>query len=426
MLEQARCLPWSASSASPSLPCHVVADIKGDFVKPPLKFRARPLWFWNNTAVTSSAIGDQLLGCRDRAGYGGLAPLPFGPKFTPKYLSGEYFELYGETVKQARELGMFITLYDEYGFPSGSGGANMGDGIPRFKDKHPAATLRRLDKHEDSVSGPAVYAKQLPAGTLMSLVAMNTATLERVDLTAQVGGGAISWNVPAGSWKIMTFVCVLDGDPNVDYLEPEHITKFIDMVYQPYYDKFGKDFGSTIGGAFYDEPTLYRAQGRTWTDRFNEKFRAVHGFSPTSYYPALWYDIGPETQAARNYLFGFRSELYAAGYVKTIQDWCAAHGGVPLLGHQDQENVKNPVGISGDLMKSYRYQDVPGIDKIGWNNDPEGYYKIVSSVAYNWDKAQVMTETYGAMGNLSWTALFGGDGSICQGHQQHHPARSLV
>jgi len=40
-------------------------------------------------------------------------------------------------------------------------------------------------------------------------------------------------------------------------------------------------------------------------------------------------------------------------------------------------------------MQSHRYQDVPGIDKIGWDNDPEGYYKIVSSVAYHWDKTQV-------------------------------------
>jgi hypothetical protein len=151
---------------------------------------------------------------------------------------------------------------------------------------------------------------------------------------------------------------------------------------------------------------MYRAQGRLWTDRFNERFLAAHGFSPTPYYPALWYDIGPETQAARNYLFGFRSELYASGFVKTVQDWCTAHGGIPLLGHHDQENVKNPVGVSGDLMKSYKYQDVPGIDKIGWDNDPEAYYKVVSSVAYNWDKAQVMTETYGAMGNLSWDQLY--------------------
>jgi hypothetical protein len=387
-----------------SLPC--LAEMKDDFAKPPLKFRSRPLWFWNNTAVTAAGIGEQLLGSRDRAGYGGLAPLPFGPKFTPKYLSAEYFDLYGAAVAKARELGMFITIYDEYGFPSGSCGANMGDGIPRFKNKYPDATLRRLDKHEDTVSGPAAYSKPLPAGTLMSLVAMNTATLERVDLTAKVNGGAISWNVPEGSWKIMTFVCVLDGDPNVDYLDPEQVAKFVGMVYQPYYDKFGKDFGATIGGAFYDEPTLYRAQGRTWTDRFNEKFQAANGFSPTAYYPALWYDIGPETRAARNHLFGFRSELYATGYVKTVQDWCTAHGGIHLLGHQDQENIKNPVGVSGDLMKSYRYQDVPGIDKIGWDNDPEGYYKIVSSVSHNWDKAQTMTETYGAMGNLGWDRLY--------------------
>jgi hypothetical protein len=382
------------------------ADVKSDFTDPPLTFRSRPLWFWNNTQVTVSQVEAQLQGNRDQSGYGGLAPLPFGKNFTPKYLSDAYFSLYGVAVDKARELGMFLTIYDEYGFPSGSGGANMGDGIPRFKNKYPDGTLKRLDKHEEDVTGPGDYTRQIPQGTLMSLVAMNVHTKERVDLTDKVRQGSITWNVPAGTWKVMTFVCVLDGDANVDYLEPDQVAKYIDMVYEPYYKRFSKDFGKTISGAFYDEPTLYRAQGRVWTDRFNEKFQAAHGFSPTPYYPALWYDIGPETQAARNYLWGFRAELYATGYMKTVQDWCRTHGNIPLLGHQDQENIKNPVGVSGDLMKSYRYQAVPGIDKIGWDNDPEAYYKIVSSVAYNWDKAQVMTETYGAMGNLSWDRLY--------------------
>jgi hypothetical protein len=391
------------SAVALPVPCR--ADVKSDFVNPPLKFRSRPLWFWNNTAVTATEIANQMQGNLD-SGYGGLAPLPFGPNFTPKYISEEYFALYGAAVKKAKELGMFLTIYDEYGFPSGSGGANMGDGIPRFKNKHPDATLRRLDKYEDDVTGHGAYSKPLPSGTLMSIVAMNTGTKERVDLTGKVSQGSISWSVPKGSWKIMTFVCVLDGDANVDYLEPNQVAKFIGMVYQPYYEKFSMDFGLTISGAFYDEPTMYRGQGRLWTDKFNEKFTAKYGFSPTPYYPALWYDIGTETQAARNYLFGFRAELYATGFMKTIQDWCTAHGRIPLLGHQDQENIKNPVGVSGDLMKCYKYQDVPGIDKIGWDNDPEGYYKIVSSVAYNWDKAQVMTETYGAMGDLGWDRLY--------------------
>jgi len=399
-------LSFGALAFAMALPALCQADLRSDFVNPPLRFRSRPLWFWNDTHVTAAEVEAQLQAHRDQSGYGGLAPLPFGPSFTPKYLSEEYFALYGAAVKKAKELGMFLTLYDEYGFPSGSGGANMGDGIPRFKNQYPESTLKRLDKLEEDVTGPGAYSRPLPSGTLMSIVAMNTRTQERVDLTGKVRQGSISWSVPKGSWKIMTFVCVLDGDANVDYLEPNQVAKFIGMVYQPYYEKFSKDFGSTVSGAFYDEPTMYRGQGRIWTDRFNERFLATYGFSPTPYYPALWYDIGPQTQAARNALFGFRAELYASGYMKTIQDWCTAHGGISLLGHQDQENIKNPVGVSGDLMKCYKYQDIPGIDKIGWNNDPEGYYKIVTSVAYNWDKAQVMTETYGAMGNLGWDRLY--------------------
>jgi len=169
-------------------PCQ--ADARSDFVNPPLRFRARPFWFWNNTSVTAAEVEAQLEGNRDQSGYGGLAPLPFGPKFTPKYLSEEYFALYGAAVRKAKELGMFLTIYDEYGFPSGSWGANMGDGIPRFKNKYPDATLRRLDKHKDNVTGPGSYSRQLPPGKLMSIVAMNTGTKERVDLTGQASGGS--------------------------------------------------------------------------------------------------------------------------------------------------------------------------------------------------------------------------------------------
>jgi hypothetical protein len=260
MISRVAVLCWmTAMLLTPMAPMQARADVRSDFANPPLRFRARPLWFWNNTNVTAAEVEAQLQGNRDKSGYGGLALLPFGAKFTPKYLSEEYFSLYGAAVMKARQLGMFLTLYDEYGFPSGSCGANNGDGIPRFKNKFPEATLRRLDKHEDTVTGPCPYSKPIPPGTLMSIVAMNTTTKERVDLTAKASGGSIYWSVPDGSWKIMTFVCVLDGDPNVDYLEPDSVAKFIGMVYQPYYDKFARDFGATIAGAFYDEPTLYIA-----------------------------------------------------------------------------------------------------------------------------------------------------------------------
>lgn len=142
-----------------------------------------------------------------------------------------------------------------------------------------------------------------------------------------------------------------------------------------------------------------------WTNDFNEKFSQRFGFSPELLYPALWYNIGPDTPSARNSLFGFRAQLYAEGFMKTIQEWASAHG-IKSTGHQDQEEVVNPVGISGDLMLCGKYMDIPGIDKIGGDRPAERFYKVISSSAYNWDKPYVMSETYGAMGNISVEEMY--------------------
>ena len=381
------------------------ADLQQEFVAPPLKYATRPLWFWNNTAVTEQGIAQQMQQAREKCGYGGFGILPFGGGFKPEYLTEDYFKVYGAALKKAKELGMTMCIYDEYGYPSGSGGAGHGDGVRRFANKYPTHTIKRLDKHEQDVTGPGTYSSEIPNGRLMSIVAVEMGRKSWVDLTAMAKDGKVTWPIPEGKWKIMTFVCVEDGDPNVDYLDPQAVVHFVEMTHQQYYNRFKEYFGKTIDGTFYDEPTMYRAKGRMWTGRFNEKFKAKHGFDPAPYYPALWYDIGPETQAARNYLFGFRTELYASAFPKVIQEWCDKHG-IAATGHQDQEEVVNPVSVAGDLMKCFKYQDVPGVDKIGGNRPAERFYKVISSAAYNWDKALVMSETYGAMGDISWDTIY--------------------
>lgn len=381
------------------------ADPRADFVNPSLKFAPRPLWFWNNTPVSAEEIASQMQEARDQCGYGGFGILPFGKEFKPEYLSEDYFKIYGVALETAKKLGMTMCLYDEYGFPSGSAGAGHGDDRPRFALAHPVDTIKRLDKHEEEARGPADYSADIPEGHMMSAVAMEVESKQRVDLSGMVKDGKLRWSVPAGRWKVMRFVCVRDGDPNVDYLDPEAVKRFVAMTHEEYYRRFKEHFGTTIDGTFFDEPTMYRAKGRMWTGSFNEKFKAKHGFDPAPWYPALWYDIGPDTQAARNHLFGFRAELYATGYPKVVQDWSAAHG-ITATGHQDQEEVVNPVSVSGDLMLSMKHQAVPGVDKIGGNRPAERYYKVISSAAYNWDKALVMSETYGAMGDIPWAEIY--------------------
>ena len=346
------------------------AQIRSDFRDPPVQYWPRPLWFWNDTEVTIAGVGEQTRKSKELSKYGGFGILPFGKDFRPDYLSEEYFALYGTALEQARELGMTMSLYDEYGFPSGSAGAPNSRDTSLFQQKYPDLTLKRLDKHEQTVAGPSAYEATIPSGTLMSVVAMNTATLERIHLTDAVHSRSLRWDVPQGTWKVMIFVCVTDGYPCCDYLDPEAADRFIEITHRAYYDRFGDHFGTTIDSTFYDEPTLYRGEGRTWTDRFNEKFEKRYGFDPRPYYPALWYDIGPDTQAARNYLCGVRTELYSLGFPKRVQDWCDEHG-IEATGHQDQEEVANPVSVSGDLMKCFQHQEIPGVDKIGGNRPAE-------------------------------------------------------
>lgn len=382
--------------------------IDDEFRMPDIQWRPVPLWFWNNATVTGEQALDQLTRMVDTDYYGGCAILPFGEDFQPEYLSDEYFNLYGAVVDLAREKGAQMSIYDEYGFPSGSMGAINGDGVRRFADNHPGHTIKRLDKFEYETMPSSSFSVQLGSdGTRMATVAMDKSTGEVISLSDCISDrGLVKWDTPAeGEWTVMDFLCVDSGDPNVDYLSPESVKLFVDGTHEQYYRRFGKDFGTVITSTFFDEPTLYRADGRIWTDSFNDTFQRRYGFSPETFYPALWYSIGDKTASVRNMMFGTRAQMYAEGFMKTISDWASEHG-ILSTGHQDQEEILNTVSVSGDLLLDGKYMTMPGIDKIGGDRPAEHFYKVVSSSACNWDHDRVMSETFGAMGNISFDTMY--------------------
>ncbi len=378
-----------------------------DFSRPDIKWRPIPLWFWNNTTVDGDQLEAQLEQMIATDYYGGCAILPFGTGFSPGYLSPDYFVLYGRAIAKAKSMGAHMSIYDEYGFPSGSMGAINGSGVTTFKNNHPEATIKRLDKTEITVAGGTAVSRRFSiSGKLMSLVAWNRETNEIINLRDHLNEeNLLTWTVPEGRWQVMMFQCVTDGDPNVDYLSPEAVELFIQDTHGAYYSHFPEAFGTTVISTFFDEPTMYRAQGRMWTNDYNEKFAARYGFSPETLYPALWYNIGPTTAAARNMLFSTRSDLYGRGFMGSICAWATEHN-ILSTGHQDQEEIANPSSVAGDLMLDGKYMSMPGIDKIGGPVGTENFYKVVSSSANNWDKTYVMSETYGAMGNIPVETMY--------------------
>lgn len=374
-----------------------MGDLERRFANPPLEYATRPLWFWNgklDTAQTDAIMA----GCK-RSGYYGFGILP-AQHMSPGFMTAEFLNHYKHAVDKASELGLKMCLYDEYWFPSGSAGGQLAE-------VYPDALSKRLDMDAVDIDGPGKIARSIPAGELMAAVGMRLDSMERIDLTAQVKNGKLLWDVPQGKWKVMIFTCVVDGARGlVDYLDPKAVEKFIMLTYQKYHETFGEHFGRTIDSAFFDEPTFHWVQGgRAWTPAFNGRFRRKYGYSPAEYYPALWYDIGDDTAAARNALLGFRAELYAEGFPKVLNDWCREHK-IELTGHQDQEEIVNPVGLCGDLIKCFKYQDIPAIDQVFQYGRGSRAYKVVSSAAYNYDKRLVVTECYGGISKMPTENLY--------------------
>ena len=371
-------------------------SLEKDFTSPPAKWKSRPLWFWNGPLDESATT--TIMEKSVASGYYGFGILPTADMGVA-FMSPEFLRHYKHAVDTASRLGLKMCLYDEFWFPSGSAGGLL-------KERYPEALSKRLDKVETGVVGPDTVTLDVPAGHLMAAVAMHAQTKERVDLTAHVRDNRLTWRAPAGSWQVMLFVCVPDGARGlVDYLDPEAVREFVELTYEKYYQTFPEHFGKTIDSAFYDEPTFHWVEGgRAWTPAFNRHFTEKFGHSPALYYPALWHDIGPETAAARNAMFGLRAELFADGFVKTLADWCRDHH-IELTGHVDQEEIVNPVGLCGDLIKTFEHQPIPGLDQVFSYGRGSSMYKVVSSAAVNYGRPLVMTECYGGM-NLPLPNLY--------------------
>ena len=259
------------------------------------------------------------------------------------------------------------------------------------------------------MTGPGNAEMAIPEGAYVGAVMMNLDTHRRMDISElKTDKNTLVVQVPAGNWKIMAFYLNNAFRPasqkggSVDYLDREAVAKYIALNFDPYYAHLKEFFGPVIKRTMYDEPSMHLVDGRMWTPKFNQEFEKKNGYSPMQYYPALWYDIGPETAAARNALFGFHADLFADNYIGQVAKWCEEHN-IKLGGHLDQEEARNPVAIHGDLMKAFKHQQVPGHDDIYYPGRSNVSYKIVTSAAYNYDRPECFAETYAAYRGMSTT-----------------------
>lgn len=368
-------------------------------ILPGAKIPLKGLPLWHTNGELSSELIQEFFDGAKKSGFAGYTFLPVSST-RPKYLSEEYFALFGEVLETAKQNGMKIVFYDDLDFPSGCAGWTL-------KVKFPEDTIKRLDKVEWTVAGPAEFKETStiplaekavygqPGGVLQAAVAMNTETLQRVDISEFVTGNDVAWSAPEGEWKIMLFVMVADPIGLVDYMCPEAVKKFITLSYDPFYERFPEHFGTTIPLLFYDDISVSLTQGyRGWTPAMNAAYEATYDKNPALDYPALFYYIGHETAPARARFWKVRSELFAAGYPKTVHEWCEKRG-VKSSGHPQGPYTIQPVDFAGDNMKMHKYSDYTLFDSIHYYGHGRDGFKIPSSAAFNYDQPICVVEIYG-------------------------------
>ncbi len=393
-------LPLLALIASACTPKDTLRD---NFVSPPNEFRPMPLWHLNGH-LTTEGITRQITEARDLSGYGGMTVLPVTPiahwfdghmcpGMTPEYLSDEYFARYNDMLTVSKELGTQIVLYDDIDFPTGSAGGRLLREYPQYCRKY-------LIKDEFDTKGGAVsktYALK-PTQSFLALSAMNIATQEVVDLGPMLADNKLQWTAPQGDWKVMAFLIEYNvGPPHghlVDYMEPAAVAKVMEMTYAEYDKRFSQYFGNVIQKTFFDDIGFVFME-QTWNKEISTIFQEKTGKNPALYYPALFYDIGPETAAARVAFLDARSELMAEGYVKMVSEW-AAKRNLSSMGHPPENYSPNTVVTSGDLLKFYRHAHIPLLDVIFAYGRGRNGYKQISSAADLGDKGLVGAELNGA------------------------------
>lgn len=378
--------------------------LEKDFQNPPVQYKPMPFWHINGE-LTTKGIRQQMKDAKE-AGFSGVSLLPLAeksptkPGTTPKFLSEEYFDRYQDLLDVAEELGMEIILYDDNDFPSGMAGGKM-------EELYPEHTMKRLDKIEYLVKGHEIIVDTISCIKIMAAVAMNTETKQRVEISKHVKDNILAWVVPEGEWKIQLFPLVKDSFHKkylcMDFMDTTAVRHMINETYEKYAERFESYFGNTIKVTFFDDVGFWR-HPRNWTAGFNKKFKEINGFDPRPYYPALWENIGPETEAIRNAFFKTRAELLAEGFPKLVGQWNEKHG-LKSTGHPPGNYDPTPIDMNADIFKYYRYTQIPLTDAIISYQFGQNGHKLISSAADYYDRPVVSIEIYGAYKEATFDSL---------------------
>ena len=283
-------------------------SLEEDFADPPVISRPYVWWHWMGANISkegitkdlesmkASGIGGATIFNLTSAVQEGAAPtknLPF-PELT--FRSPKWWEMVAFAVAEAKRLGLELGMHNCPGY-SATGGPWV----------TPEISMQEVVFSVTPVNGPASFTGVLKSPRILlnyyrdiAVIALPDAELidpkAVIDLSRQMdAAGKLSWEAPAGQWKIYRFGHTSNGKmprpmpEDVSALEVDKMSaaasKFhFEQVINPLKEHLGPAMGSTFRHLTLDS---YEAGVTNWTPAFREEFMKRKGYDPVPWLPLL-------------------------------------------------------------------------------------------------------------------------------------------
>lgn len=376
-------------------------QLRGKFDHPSVEYRSVPFWAWNDRLEEEELV--RQVNQMKEQGMGGFF-IHSRDGLETVYMGREWMAYTQKTVETAEELGMHVWLYDEDRWPSGFAGGLVQDrGGDAFRAKGLTMEVCQQIGSDDLTDSVALFkavidernlvrCERLHDGEFIALNEDEVLLVFRVEISER------------SAW--------FNNEAPPDNLNPETVQAFIDITYEAYKQEVGKHFGKTIRGVFTDEPSVHDSHckftaGRGWLPwswSFPDFFQERRGYDLLDVIPYMYFNGDYSSQARHDYWWTL-TERFSESYSKQLGEWCEKNG-IDFTGHYLWENnMGTATRVCGAVMPNYRYQQVPGIDMLNEQTNEYITVKQCTSVANQYGRKFVLSETYGCTG---WAFTFEG------------------
>lgn len=396
------------------------------FADPPVEARTGCYWAWLNGSITKEQITRDL----EEMARGGLrggeiwdvaaaadpdGRVPAGPAF----LGPESTRLIAHAICEADRLGLRIGLVASSGWNAGgswitpeyAGKALYHSeitikGPKRFNDILPLPDLPELCPRDEQ--GRPLFLREVAVLAVPFAGSMTISDVSQVvDLSNRIDpSGRLRWEVPAGEWKILRFICTNHGQrlivpspnsggPMIDFFDPRATEFHLRNIVTTILKELGRDSfeGTSFRTMAFDSMEL---DGFTpWNETMADEFERRAGYSVVRYLPLLAGWKLTDQEAQERFLYDWRktvSDRLIESHYETGRKFLRSYG------------VELAAEAGGPGPPIWNSNPVDGIKALGSVDIPRGEFwirhrgiflvKEIASAAHVYDKRLVEAEAF--------------------------------